>query len=72
MADRGDVGFGKKPVVILRQRIERSLALTERDADGQLRLSFAEIVDGPGLGSTPLSKLWSRRSRFVHAHLTKS
>jgi hypothetical protein len=33
-------------IAILRRRIERSLALTERDADGQLRLGFAEIDDG--------------------------
>jgi hypothetical protein len=33
-------------VVILRRRIERSLALTERDAGGQLRLGFAEIDGG--------------------------
>jgi hypothetical protein len=33
-------------IVILRRRVERSLALTERDADGQLRLGFAEIDDG--------------------------
>jgi len=30
-------------VVILRRRVERSLALTERDASGQLSLGFAEI-----------------------------
>ena len=30
-------------IVILRRRIERSLALTERDASGQLSLGFAEI-----------------------------
>ncbi len=33
-------------IVILRRRLERSLALTERDAEGQLRLGFAEIDDG--------------------------
>ena len=33
-------------IVILRRRTERSLALDERDADGQLRLGFAEIDDG--------------------------
>ena len=33
-------------IVILRRRTERSLALTERDAGGQLRLGFAEIDDG--------------------------
>jgi hypothetical protein len=33
-------------IAILRRRIERSLALTERDAKGQLRLGFAEIDDG--------------------------
>ena len=33
-------------IVILRRRVERSLALTERDDAGQLRLSFAEIDDG--------------------------
>jgi hypothetical protein len=33
-------------IVILRRRLERSLALTERDDAGQLRLSFAEIDDG--------------------------
>jgi hypothetical protein len=33
-------------IVILRRRTERSLALTERDGDGQLRLGFAEIDDG--------------------------
>src|SRR5258707_2108343 len=33
-------------IVILRRRLERSLALTECDDAGQLRLSFAEIDDG--------------------------
>jgi hypothetical protein len=33
-------------IVMLRRRTERSLALTERDAGGQLRLGFAEIDDG--------------------------
>src|SRR5215470_14942419 len=33
-------------IVILRRRIDRSLALTERDANGQLRLGFAAIDDG--------------------------
>ena len=33
-------------IVILRRRLERSLALAERDDAGQLRLSFAEIDDG--------------------------
>jgi hypothetical protein len=33
-------------IVILRRRTERSLALTERDGHGQLRLGFAEIDDG--------------------------
>jgi hypothetical protein len=33
-------------IVILRRRLERSLALTEHDAKGQLRLGFAEIDDG--------------------------
>ena len=33
-------------IVILRRRLERPLALTERDDAGQLRLSFAEIEDG--------------------------
>ena len=33
-------------VVILRRRVERSLALTERDASGQLLLGFAEIDGG--------------------------
>ena len=33
-------------VAILRRRVERSLALTERDAGGQLRLGFAEINGG--------------------------
>jgi hypothetical protein len=33
-------------IVILRRRVERSLALAERDGDGQLRLGFAEIDDG--------------------------
>ena len=33
-------------IVILRRRVERSLALTEHDDAGQLRLSFAEIDDG--------------------------
>jgi hypothetical protein len=33
-------------IVILRRRTERALALSERDADGQLRLGFAEIEDG--------------------------
>jgi hypothetical protein len=49
-------------IVILRQRIERSLALTERDANGQSRLSFAEIVDGPGLGSTPCQNCGAEES----------
>jgi hypothetical protein len=33
-------------IVILRRRVERSLALAERDDAGQLRLSFAEVGDG--------------------------
>ena len=33
-------------IVILRRRTERSLALTERDGGGQLRLGFAQIDDG--------------------------
>ena len=33
-------------IVILRRRLERSLALAERDDAGQLRLSFAEVGDG--------------------------
>ncbi len=33
-------------IVILRRRLERSLALTQHDDAGQLRLSFAEIDDG--------------------------
>jgi hypothetical protein len=33
-------------VAILRRRVERALALTERDAGGQLRLGFAEINGG--------------------------
>jgi Transposase DDE domain group 1 len=33
-------------IVILRRRTERSLALTARDGDGQLRLGFAAIDDG--------------------------
>jgi DDE family transposase len=33
-------------IVILRRRLERSLALAERDDAGQLRLSFAEVDDG--------------------------
>jgi hypothetical protein len=33
-------------IVILRRRVERSLALTEHDDAGHLRLSFAEIDDG--------------------------
>jgi len=33
-------------IVILRRRIERELALSERDDDGQLRLGFAEIDEG--------------------------
>ena len=33
-------------IVILRRRTERSLALTGRDGDGQLRLGFAAIDDG--------------------------
>ena len=32
--------------MILRRRIERELALSERDDDGQLRLGFAEIDEG--------------------------
>jgi hypothetical protein len=32
--------------VILRRRVERALALSERDDDGQLRLGFAEIDEG--------------------------
>jgi hypothetical protein len=40
-------GWGRhRRIVILRRRIERSLALTDHDADGQLRLGFAEIDDG--------------------------
>src|SRR5258705_10420685 len=45
-------------IVILRRRVERSLALTERDDAGQLLLSFAGIGDGgegwayAGLGSS--------------------
>ena len=33
-------------IVMLRRRIERELALSERDDDGQLRLGFAEIDEG--------------------------
>ena len=33
-------------IVILRRRLERSLALAERDDAGQLRLSFAEVAAG--------------------------
>jgi hypothetical protein len=33
-------------IVILRRRAERSLALTQEDASGQLRLGFAEIEEG--------------------------
>jgi hypothetical protein len=33
-------------IVILRRRIERELALSERDGDGQLRLGFTEIDEG--------------------------
>jgi hypothetical protein len=33
-------------IVILRRRIERSLALSKRDGGGQLRLGFAQIDDG--------------------------
>src|SRR5712691_864318 len=41
------IGWGRdRRVVILRQRLERSLALTERDASGQLVLGFAEIDGG--------------------------
>jgi hypothetical protein len=36
----------QRRVVILRRRIERSLALVERDASGQLSLGFAEIDGG--------------------------
>jgi Transposase DDE domain group 1 len=36
----------KRRVVMLRRRVARSLALTERDASGQLRLGFAEIDGG--------------------------
>ena len=40
-------GWGRhRRVVILRRRVPRSLALTERDATGQLRLGFAEIENG--------------------------
>jgi hypothetical protein len=42
------LGWGRqRRVVILRRRVERSLALTERDASGQLLLGFAQI-DGGG------------------------
>ena len=34
-------------IVMLRRRIEREVALSERDDDGQLRLGFAEIDEGP-------------------------
>jgi hypothetical protein len=41
------LGWGRqRRVVILRRRVQRSLALTERDAGGQLTLGFAEIDDG--------------------------
>jgi hypothetical protein len=33
-------------IVTLRRRLERSLALSERDDAGQLKLSFAEIDEG--------------------------
>jgi hypothetical protein len=36
----------QRRVVMLRRRIARSLALTERDTSGQLRLGFAEIDGG--------------------------
>jgi hypothetical protein len=39
-------GWGRqRRVVILRRRIERSLALSERDASGQLALSFTQIEE---------------------------
>ena len=41
------MGWGRqRRVVILRRRVERSLALTARDAAGQLSLGFAEIEGG--------------------------
>ena len=36
----------QRRIVILRRRTERSLALVERDAKGQLALGFAEIDAG--------------------------
>jgi hypothetical protein len=39
-------GWGRhRRIVILRRRLERSLALAERDDAGQLKLSFAKIGD---------------------------
>jgi hypothetical protein len=52
-------------IVILRRRIERSLALTERDSEGQLRLGFAEIDDGREVWEyAVLSSPSSRASSF--------
>jgi hypothetical protein len=40
-------GWGRqRRIVILRRRLERSVALAQRDDVGQLRLSFAEVEDG--------------------------
>jgi hypothetical protein len=36
----------QRRIVILRRRLERSVALAQRDDVGQLRLSFAEVDDG--------------------------
>jgi hypothetical protein len=41
------IGWSRtRRMVMLRRRVARSLALTERDASGQLRLGFAEIDGG--------------------------
>jgi hypothetical protein len=36
----------RRRIVILRRRLERSVALAQRDDVGQLRLSFAEVDNG--------------------------
>jgi hypothetical protein len=43
-------GWGRqRRVVILRRRLERSVALAQRDEAGQLQLSFADVDDGKEL-----------------------
>jgi hypothetical protein len=55
----------QRRIVILRRRLERSVALAQPDDVGQLRLSFAEVDNGDEIWNTPFSSPRSAARSFL-------